>query len=167
MKYAAILNGEEYDIEIDEKSGQVTVNGEPRNVDFTSLGPALYSLITDYRSLQAVINQDGNAVSVLMGGRMYETQVLDERALLMAKRKGGLAFGSGEVKSPMPGLIVDVPVNEGDMVASGQTVAVLESMKMQNELKSPIDGVVQTVNVSSGQNVDKDATLVIVEAPEE
>lgn len=166
MKYTTILDGEQYEVEI-QKDGTILLNGEPREVDFLQLGPALYSVITENKSLQIVIDEDGDTVQVLMGGRMYETRVLDERALLMAQRKGGLMGGSGEVAAPMPGLIVTVPVEEGQEVVGGQTVIILESMKMQNELKSPIDGVVIEVKVESGQTVDKNEILIVIEPPEE
>ncbi|GAB4310359.1 MAG: acetyl-CoA carboxylase biotin carboxyl carrier protein subunit [Phototrophicales bacterium] len=165
-KYVTILNGEQYEVEID-KDGNILLNGERREVDFLALGPSLYSIITDYKSLEVVIDDEAGNVSVLMGGRLYETQVLDERALLMAMRKGGLGGGSGEVHAPMPGLIVAVPVEIGQEIQQGQTVVILESMKMQNELKSPIDGVVQAINVTAGQTVDKNAILVVISPPSE
>ncbi|MFW5709207.1 MAG: biotin/lipoyl-containing protein [Chloroflexota bacterium] len=166
MKYVTILNGEQYEVEID-KEGRILLNGEPREVDFLALGPSLYSVITDNLSLQAVIEEERGEVSVLMGGRLYEMQVLDERALMMAQRRGGLGGGSGEITAPMPGLVVAVPVETGQEVIQGQTVVILESMKMQNELKSPVDGVVDMINVSAGQSVDKNAVLVVVTPPSE
>ncbi|TVR23397.1 MAG: biotin/lipoyl-binding protein [Anaerolineaceae bacterium] len=166
MKYVTILDGESYEVEID-KDGKITVNGEGRDVDFLALSPSLYSIISDNRSVQLVIDDADGTVEVLMKGRMYETQVLDERALMMAQRRGGLGSSSGDVQAPMPGLVVAVPVNVGDAVEKGQTVVVLESMKMQNELKSPIDGVVQTVTASAGQSVNKNDLLVTVTPPEE
>lgn len=166
MKYVTVLNGEQYEIEI-ESDGTILLNGEPRNVDFLQLGPALYSVITDNKSLQAVIEEEEGKVAVLLGGRMYETQVLDERALMMAMRKGGLSGAGGDVTSPMPGLIVAVSVAEGDTVAQGQTVVILESMKMQNELKATADGVVTSIKVEAGQTVDKNAVLVEIQPPSE
>jgi len=166
MKYVTILNGEQYEVEI-LKDGNVLVNGEERHVDFLSLGPSLYSVITNDRSLEVVIDEEAGQVNVMLGGRLYETQVLDERALMMAQRKGGLTFDSGEVNAPMPGLIVAVQVEAGQEVSQGQTVVILESMKMQNELKSPIDGVVTSVKVEAGQTVDKNAALVEIEAPDD
>lgn len=165
MRYVTILNNEQYEIEI-QKDGSLLVNGEPRTVDFLALGPSLYSVITNDASLQVVIEEEKGKYSVLMDGRMYEGQVLDERALLLAQRKGTLGGGSGDVESPMPGLIVEVPVAEGDAVTAGQTVVILESMKMQNELKSPIDGTVTAVNASAGQSVDKGAVLVVIAPPD-
>jgi biotin carboxyl carrier protein len=166
MKYVTILNGEQYEVEID-KDGNISVNGNPHHVDFMDLGSSLYSIISNDKSVELVIEDTGGNVSVQMGGRMYETQVLDERALLLAQRRGGLTSSSGEVVAPMPGLIVAVPVAEGATVTKGQTVIILESMKMQNELKAPIDGVITSVHVTPSKTVDKNDLLVIITPPEE
>jgi biotin carboxyl carrier protein len=85
----------------------------------------------------------------------------------MAQRKGGLIAGGGEVNSPMPGLIVEVMVNVGDEVIQGQTVVILESMKMQNELKAPRDGTVQSITCKAGQTVDKGNLLVTIACDDE
>jgi propionyl-CoA carboxylase alpha chain len=83
---------------------------------------------------------------------------------MMASRHGGLMTESGEIsiKAPMPGLIVAIPVTEGQQVSAGQTVAVLESMKMQNELKTPRDGTVQRVSVAAGERVEQNKVLVTI-----
>jgi len=62
----------------------------------------------------------------------------------------------------MPGLVVEIPVAVGDTVEAGQTVVILESMKMQNELKSPITGVVESIQASAGASVDKNAVLIVI-----
>lgn len=166
MKYVTTVHNQEFEIEIGS-DGEVTVNGEPRNVNFLNLGPALYSVITDNHSLEVVIDGDSGQYQVLMLGHLYEAQVLDERAMMMAQRRGALSTGSGEVHSPMPGLIVKVPVEAGELVEPGQTVIILESMKMQNELKSPIGGTVESVHCTAGQTVDKNALLVVIKGAEE
>lgn len=161
MKYVAIINGEQFEVEID-RDGRLYVNGEQREIDFLALGESLYSVIMDNRSLQLVIEEDAGKYSIMMGGRLYEGQVLDERAMLLAMRKGGLGSGSGELHSPMPGLIVKITVEDGQHVTQGETVIILESMKMQNELKAPIDGVIQSIQVRDGQTVDKGALLLVI-----
>ncbi len=164
MKYVTIINNEQYEIEID-KDGGILINGESRDVDFLNLGGSLYSVITQNKSLEVVIDDEDDKIEVMMSGRLYETQVLDERALLMAQRRGGLGGSSGEVNAPMPGLIVKVVVEDGEEVAQGQTVVILESMKMQNELKAPIDGTVTNIKVEASQTVDKNALLLEIEPP--
>ena len=166
MKYVTIINNEQYEVEIDNDGG-ILVNGESRDVDFLNLGGSLYSVITQNQSLEVVIDDEDNTIEVMMNGRLYETQVLDERALLMAQRRGSLGGGSGEVHSPMPGLIVKVTKEIGQAVVAGQTVVILESMKMQNELKAPSDGTIKAIHVEAGQTVDKNTLLIELEVPEE
>ena len=166
MKYVTLINDQSYEIEIDQE-GKVLVNGEQRDVDFLNLGGDLFSVITENRSLEAVINDDEGKIAVMMSGRQFEAQVLDERAMLMMQRRGTQATGSGEVKAPMPGLIVAVTAERDANVDKGDTVVVLESMKMQNELKSPIEGVVRAVHVEAGQAVDKNELLIEIRAPQD
>ena len=164
MKYVTVINDETYEIEIDN-DGAILVNGESRDVDFLNLGGSLYSIITENKSLEAVIDDDEGKIAVMMDGQLFETQVLDERALLLVQRRGGLGVSSGDVQAPMPGLIVMVTVEEGQEVAQGDTVVILESMKMQNELKSPVSGVVKSIQAESGQAVDKGDLLVEIKPP--
>lgn len=161
MKYYTIINRRQFEVEI-LPDGSVMVNGKPHQVDFLALSNALYSVIKDNKSLELVIEEKGaDNYEILLGGRLYDGQVLDERAMLLINRRGGLKLDSGELHSPMPGLIVSV-VKVGEVVQEGQTLVILESMKMQNELKAPRSGVVTEVAVVSGQTVDKGALLVIV-----
>jgi len=165
MRYITVINGQQYDIDID-KDGNVLVNGQPRHVDFLQLDATLFSVITDSRSLEAAIEETRGKQQVLIGGHLFEAQVQDERTfLMMTSRKGQLGAESGEVVAPMPGLIVGVQVSVGDEVRKGQTVIILESMKMQNELKASVDGVIDKIVVQQGQTVDKDAVLVTIKPP--
>ncbi len=161
MKYTTILNNEMYEVEI-LKDGVVLVNGERHEVDFLGLDESLYSIIQNNRSQDLAIDENNGNYQVLVDGRLYEAQVLDQRTMLMMSRKGGLMLGSGEVHAPMPGLVVDVPVAEGDTVEAGQTVIILESMKMQNELKAPIAGMIESIHAEAGKTVDKNDLLVVI-----
>ncbi len=161
MKYTTILNNELYEVEI-LKDGAVLVNGERHEVDFLALDESLYSIIQNNRSQDLAIDENQGNYQVLVDGRLYEAQVLDQRTMLMLARKGGLTMGSGEVTAPMPGLVVEIPVAVGDTVEAGQTVVILESMKMQNELKSPITGVVESIQALAGASVDKNAVLIVI-----
>ncbi|MDE2750774.1 MAG: hypothetical protein OXI34_17580 [Chloroflexota bacterium] len=164
MRYVTIINERRFEIEVDNE-GRVLIDGEERDVDFLNLGGSLFSLITKNKSFEAVIDDDEGKIAVMMRGRLFEAQVLDERAMLLMQRRGGLTVASGEVSAPMPGLIVEVTAALGGAVAKGQTVIILESMKMQNELKSPIDGVVRAIHAEAGQAVDKNDLLVEIKPP--
>ena len=72
------------------------------------------------------------------------------------------AGGAGDVVSPMPGTVLKVNVNNGDTVASGDVILILEAMKMENEIVAPCAGKV-TLKVTAGETVDTDALLAVVE----
>lgn len=74
----------------------------------------------------------------------------------------GGAAGAGSVTAPMPGTILDVKVNVGDQVKAGQTVVILEAMKMENEIGAPQDGTVKEVRVQKGAAVNPGDVLVTI-----
>jgi biotin carboxyl carrier protein len=65
-----------------------------------------------------------------------------------------------EIKAPMPGLVLDVRVSEGDTVKKGDAILVLEAMKMENIIKSPTDGIIKKINVKKGVAVEKNQVLI-------
>lgn len=67
------------------------------------------------------------------------------------------------IKTPLPGVIIDVKVNVGDTVAKGQTVVVLEAMKMENNINADRDGKVVAIQVAKGDTVADGAVLVVLE----
>lgn len=67
-----------------------------------------------------------------------------------------------KVEAPMPGTILKVNVNVGDSVNEGDTVAVLEAMKMENEIPAPCSGKIAAVNVKQGDTVETGAVLVVI-----
>ncbi len=164
MKYQTIVNGETFEIEINE-DGRILVNNEERAINFQELSHGeMYSLLLDHLSYEAVVDERDDLYHVLMAGDMFEVKVTDERSRRLAS--AFMAFGdiSGElvIRAPMPGLIVRVPVVEGQPVSKGETVIILESMKMENELKAPRDGVVHRVNVAAGESVEQNKVLLSI-----
>lgn len=72
------------------------------------------------------------------------------------------AVGAIKVNCPMPGTIIDLKVNAGDSIKSGDILLILEAMKMENEILAPEDGTVATVNVSKGDSVNSGDLLVSI-----
>jgi pyruvate carboxylase subunit B len=95
-------------------------------------------------------------------GERVEVEAVDERTqairALTGKKSG--PTGGGVVRAPMPGLVVRIPVTEGQQVAAGAGLVVVEAMKMENELKATHPGVVLKVHVTPGAVVEKGAPLV-------
>ena len=71
--------------------------------------------------------------------------------------------GKSGVKSPLPGVILDIKVKEGDEVKKGQTIIILEAMKMENSINADKDGKVTAINVSKGESVLEGTDLIIIE----
>ena len=164
MKYITTVNDQEFEVEIlDER--HVAVNGKVYEVDMAAVsGQPLYSLLADNQSFEGYVYAEDEQWQVLMGGTLYEVLVEDEqlRRLRLAGGGGGKESGPFLLKAPMPGLVVAVPVTEGQEVKKGDVLVVLESMKMQNELKAGKDGKVEKVKVEVGQAVDQGQVMVSV-----
>ncbi|MGB3213045.1 MAG: biotin/lipoyl-containing protein [Desulforhopalus sp.] len=79
-----------------------------------------------------------------------------------AAAKAGAAAAGGTIVAPMPGTVLHVGVNVGDSVTKGQTLLVLEAMKMENEIMAPADGVVQELNIAKGVSVNAGDILVVL-----
>lgn len=71
--------------------------------------------------------------------------------------------GKSGIKSPLPGVILEIKVKEGDTVKRGQTLMILEAMKMENDIKSDRDGKVTAINVSKGESILEGTNLIIIE----
>ena len=168
MKYYTQVNEQEYVIELD-RGDVITVNGETYPIDFQQLEIAgMASLLLNHRSLEAVVEEREDIWDVLIQGELYSVRVQDERAYRLAQARGTLIdSGDSEVKAPMPGIIITVPVEPGDKINKGDKVVILESMKMENELKASRDGIVTRVNVAAGDNVEKGQALVVIDEVEE
>lgn len=158
MKYYATVAGHTYEIVI-EGPGRITVDGVAMAADMQAVGrPDLRSLLLDHVSHEVVVESDPtarNVYDVLVGGTQYQVQVQDERARRLAQADRTVRAPAGElaIKSPIPGLIVRTLVAPGQVVAEGETLLILEAMKMENELRAPRAGVVHDVRVEAGAQV--------------
>jgi acetyl/propionyl-CoA carboxylase alpha subunit len=164
MKYITSIDEQQFSIEILDEE-HILVDGQPFNVDFEAVGDQpVYSLLINGHSYEAYIYPSDEGWQVLLLGRLYPAVVIDEREKRLLESAGGRVMESAEyhLKAPMPGLIVSVPVSEGQKVEKGDVLVILESMKMQNELKAPRDGTVTRLRVKSGDNVEQKQTLLSV-----
>lgn len=162
MKYIASVDDQSFEIEI-RPNDQVLINGEPVQADFQSVADQpVYTLLLDGESFEALVYPSDRGVQVLLRGRLFDFIVEDERQRRLRQSSGGAAIQSGEyqLKAPMPGLIVAIPIEEGQEIKAGDDLIILESMKMQNELKAPRDGVVNRIRIKPGDNVDQNQVLL-------
>ena len=79
------------------------------------------------------------------------------------KGAGGHQHAAGELTAPMPGQVREVNVSDGDAVTKGQTLMILEAMKMEIRIQAPGDGVVKLLAVKQGDIVEREQVLIVVE----
>jgi len=165
MKYITTVEDKQFLVEIiDEK--HVSVDGKIYNVDFETVsGQPVFSLIVDGKSHEAYVQEGDEIWQVLMRGQLYPVKVEDEREKRLRAAAGGGVAETGEfhLRAPMPGLVVAIPVTDGQEVKKGQVLLILESMKMQNELKSPRDGKVSRIRVKPGESVEQKQALLSIQ----
>jgi pyruvate carboxylase subunit B len=164
--YRAVVGDRSFDISIEDD--QIIVDGEPKPFTFEVLREGYVSLIVDGKSVPVSVESAGEGtMRVTINGQRTEVQVKDERDLLVDEF--GLAedeAAGGVVRAPMPGLVLDILVEEGDEVEAEQGLLVLEAMKMENELKAPSGGIVSAIHVADGEAVDKEDLLIEIAAAE-
>jgi biotin carboxyl carrier protein len=164
MRYITTIEDKQFLVEIiDDK--HVSVDGKVYEVDFESVsGQPVYSLIVDGKSHEGYVARSDDNWQVLLRGRLYPIIVEDEREKRLRSAAGGGVAETGEfhLRAPMPGLVVAIPVKEGQPIQKGQVLLILESMKMQNELKSPRDGTIGRLRVKPGETVEQKQTLLSV-----
>lgn len=129
------------------------INSKFRKVSFKG---KLYNVILEeYDSYE-------KTMSLRINGTKHVFEIKDNYDEMLQKL-GLVGLGvkkAGELKSPMPGLVLKVNFNEGEKVKKGEGIIILEAMKMENILKSPADGIIKSTHVKVGDVVDKNQLLV-------
>ncbi len=173
-RHVVTVGGRELEIELTERAPHrytarvVSVDGSPPSADLGA-------------DLEVIVLGDKPTLAVTVGGRVVElaphssqeaaargsrqaARVLEPNETRGAARGRGAGPQTGPValKAPMPGRIVKVLVNAGDVVSAGQPALVIEAMKMENELTCPSAGTVREVRTSAGDAVERGATLVLI-----
>jgi len=172
MKYTVTVDGEVFEIELGS-GGRAWVNQQPYEVDLRDAG-GQYSLLMNNRSYEVHVTEtDEGASAVTVGGRPFRARlrrgyrIHGESPGLRQNGKGSSEtvqepLSAVEMRAPLPGLVVEMQVSEGDHVDEHDVVAVLESMKMNLELRAPRGGVVRDLRVTPGRQVAQDEVLAII-----
>lgn len=165
MNYVVSVGDESFNIQV-PKPEEIVVNEECHVASIESAGgPSLYSLIVDNSSYELFVEEKDECYRVLLLGQLYNVQVEDEASRLAAKARPGRTFLEEEdtvIRSPIPGLVFDVPVTEGQEVEVGDILVIVEAMKMENELRALRPGTVQATHVGPGDRVAKGQVLVTI-----
>ena len=146
------------DITPQGKSYRAAVGDKTVDVEIIRAKDGQLELLIDGERVTAYVSADGVKRWVTVNG---QTVVLTKST--GAQRRGSSHdHGSGLV-APMPGLVRSVNVAEGEAVMKGQTLLVLEAMKMEIRIQAPKDGVVKSLTVKAGQTVEREQVLIEIE----
>lgn len=142
-----------------------TLNGEPFAWDLVKLSDQTFHILHQNRSYTAEVlemNATDKTVSLKINGHIHHVQLKDRFDLLLEKMGMSTLTSTkiNELKAPMPGLIVGISVQPGDVVSKGDSLLILEAMKMENMLKAPGEATIKTIRVVKGDRVEKGQVLV-------
>lgn len=162
MKYFVRVGAQEVVVEVDGDQVRVDERAVTAHLVTSPGSPVIRLLLDGERHELGVAGRVGGSWQLIDRGTVREIEAIDERTRHIRSLGGAGATeaSGGVVKAPMPGLVVRVLVAEGETVAAGQGLVVLEAMKMENELKAPAAGVVKTIRASPGAAVEKGSVLV-------
>ena len=185
MPYISTVNERPYRVATGEQNQQrdITIDGTAYSIDWRFIAPLAaddksqasvggrYSLIIAGKSYEIVARRmhkpdegASETYEITCGEQRFEVQVEDEREKALSSVRSALDSGEAQVRAPMPGLVIGVPVAVGASVVHGQTVVVLEAMKMENDLAAPRAGTIKEVKVNQGQTVNQGDVLLVISA---
>ncbi|MTI21997.1 biotin/lipoyl-binding protein [Fulvivirga sp. RKSG066] len=162
--YKAIVNEKAMEIAFDKD--KITIDENSFDWDIVEIGKQSFHIIhkdKSYRAEVLAFDKEAKTVTLRINGNKYTVEVKDKLDLLL-ERLGMDKLASNEIKdikAPMPGLVLDILIKEGDEVKKGDQIMILEAMKMENVLKSPGDGIVKTIKVKKGDGVDKNQVMIL------
>lgn len=156
-KYNFRINGHDYQVDVNSVEGgiaDVTVNGTDYKVELADAVPA---------PAQQAVSTGAPAVTPASRATGQAPQATAPAPQTAQTATPTAPQGKGEVvTAPLPGVILDIKVKVGDAVKAGQTVAVLEAMKMENEIESTASGTVTAVNAGKGDSVLEGAAIITI-----
>lgn len=165
MIYEVTLADKTYRVELTQagERWKCMLDGRELPVDVVYGQNGVLSLLLDGKSYEVKQEIVGTETNVVVGHQRFVASVRDPRSFRSRSRTGASEQGVMKIKAPMPGKVVRVLAGVGTPVEAGQSVLVIEAMKMQNELKAPKSGIVKKINVAEGAAVEAGQALAEVE----
>lgn len=163
-RYRVLIAQRSFDISVsaDGEGYSVVVDGKTRQVSMVKVGPNRSHLLVDALSREVDLRKDNGLCAVFVDGYQHSVEVVDFHLAELKKAAGvsHTAKMARELKAPMPGLTLKLAVSEGQTVKKGDTLIILEAMKMENLIRATGDGTVNKIHVSPGTLVEKGQTLI-------
>lgn len=163
------IEDKEYYTQYDKNDySTIKLNGKPFQVELLKkYGDNIFSFAVNQRLLQVelVVDENQNLI-ITFDGLSYQIDVTNETKMLgkfVQTSASGAGSRGGQIKAPMPGMVVKILVEPETEVNKGDSLLIVEAMKMENAIKSPVRGKVKNIKVNEGMAVEKDALLMELE----
>ncbi|UFH52262.1 biotin/lipoyl-containing protein [Spirosoma sp. KNUC1025] len=161
--YTTTLNNQLFTVDFSAENP--VLNGEPFRWDLIKLTDRTFHILHQNRSYTAEVvemNAVEKSVILKINGQLHQVQLKDRFDLLLEKMGMSSAANAkvNDLKAPMPGLIVGINVEVGNEVNKGDSLLVLEAMKMENMLKAAGSGTIKSIRIAKGDRVEKGQVLV-------
>jgi biotin carboxyl carrier protein len=165
VRFEAELDGETIAIEVTGQDGRyrVAVGDEVAEVDARQATEGIWSLLIGNVSHVVDVSERDGVSIVEVDGENYRVRVEEETRYIIRTRGGKAVTGGQVVRAPMPGKVVHIEVEVGQVVKPGDGLVVLEAMKMENEFRAAVAGTVREIRVQVGQPVNAGDPLVVIE----
>ena len=167
MKFYIDIDGISHSLELPPPGSpeKPTIDGNKVDLGGIESSSSLIALHLNNRPFTIDLQPDGERYQVQVNGEHIELTIRDERAESIRRLVGAKTARHdliGEIKAPMPGLVVKLLADEGDEVKKGQGVIVVEAMKMENVITAPINGRIKRICIAAGKAVNKGELMLVI-----
>ena len=150
---------------IDISNDTITVDSNTISLDILNIDGRTKHILYENRSYYVALvalDREQKLVKIKVNGEVYQVAVTTQLDLLLKKlgMENSTASKVLQLKAPMPGLVLTILVKEGQEVKKGDSLLVLEAMKMENIIKSPTDGTINKIEVAHGDKIEKNTVLI-------
>ena len=147
----------------------IAVDDNKYDLDIVEVEKGVYSILYNGQSYNIELIRGDSSKKYIVNtfAKTFNVEVIDAESKYISNRnKGKELEGADDIHSPMPGKIVKIPVTVGERVTTGQTLIVVEAMKMQSEFKATGDKIVRAILVKEGDTVDSHQLMIRLENAE-
>ena len=172
MHYTVIQGDDElsYFVEpSDDGTYRFTIEGggPPVEADIRFLADGRVHVLVGGKSYDLSVELDNHKTRCAVAGRVFEFDIYNDRDLRLLQAEASHVTFDPDIRSPMAGKIIDVPVSIGDYIEAGSPLVVVEAMKMENQITAPHDGTVKSISVGAGDAVESGALLLVLTPDED
>ena len=168
MRLFANVGGAIHRVEVDEGDGtglvRVTVDEREYLIDVTTPAPGFYSLLVDGKVYSAFVSLRRGRREVQVGDWSTSVDIGPAQSQRPAARSAATVSGRQEITAPMSGRVIRVLVQEGQTVQDGDSLVIIEAMKMETEICSVARGQIKAIQVQPGMAVEAGQLLLVVES---